>query len=68
LTQAAKLAFPLRTFLGQDVVLVRAAMLIAVRGAPETLRRAAIGFQFRHYKYSALIDLRSAQLHVPLQE
>jgi hypothetical protein len=25
-------------------------MLIAVRGASETLRRAAIGFQFRHYK------------------
>ena len=50
LTQAAKLSFPLRALLGQDVVLVRAAVLIAVRGAPETLRRAAIGFQFRHYK------------------
>jgi hypothetical protein len=50
MTEAAKLAFPLRTLLGQDMVLVRAAMLIAVRGAPETLRRAAIGFQFRHLK------------------
>ena len=50
MTEPAQLTFSLGRFFGQDVILERAAMLIAVRGASETLRRAAIGFQFRHFK------------------
>jgi hypothetical protein len=32
------------------VIFERAAMLVTRRSSPETFRRAAIGFQFRHLK------------------